>query len=110
MKRTAQPYFALQPDASVHHRHESRANGQTKPCSSILTCHRTVSLRKRLEHLLLFFRWNAYTRVSNGEMQFLGATGVLTLLDSHENLATLREFDGVTHQVHEDLAQFAGIA
>ena len=102
--------MALHADLSPHELDELGGNGQSETRSTIFPRRGGVGLGESLEDLILLLRSNADTGICDREMQLHVVLRLVLQFDSEHDFALFREFDGVSDQVHHDLAQAAGIA
>src|ERR1700689_102004 len=99
----------LHPDLSLHGLYQSRRYGESQACSSIFSRHGTIGLGKGIEDQLLFFRSDANARIANDEMQLHLLRETFFQRDFEDYLPGGREFDGVSQQIDDDLANSNGI-
>ena len=101
--------FTFNPNPPAHEFHQPRGNAEAESGAAILTGHRSIGLRKRLENERLLVGRDSNTGVRNDEMQQHSA-GVLGLyFDPQEDFSPMGEFDRVSDEVDDDLANASGI-
>ena len=102
--------FALHPDSSSHHFHEPARNGQSQSSPAVFPRGRRIRLCKGIEDYLLLLPGNADPGIRHRKPQREIMIMSCFHLNFQRDFALVREFDGVPNQVHEDLAQSAGVS
>ncbi len=102
--------FTFDPNASIHHTDQPRANCQSESGAAVYARHGTVGLGKRFEDFALFVGRDSNPGILDGEMQAHGIGGFTFLLHRDEDLSAFGELDGVAHQIDNDLADSPRVA
>ncbi|MGB6943248.1 MAG: hypothetical protein WBE37_12675 [Bryobacteraceae bacterium] len=108
MKRAAPAFFALHPNAAVHHLDQSAGDGQTETSAAKSPGEGAVHLREGLEDQGLLLRWDADPGVAYRKLQGVRAIG--RALNGDRDFAPIGEFNRVAHQIDQNLPEPPGIA
>ena len=90
---------------TTHEVAELPRDGKAEPGAAVLAGGGRLRLRKRLEQAVHLLRRHADPGIGHLEMQQRKARGFREFLDAYHDFAGVREFDGVTQEVDDDLAQ-----
>ncbi len=110
MKRAPPAGLAFQPNPSSHHSDQSAGYGQAKTCSSVLTSCGTIRLGESTENQILLIFRDPDARVTHCEVQFDAGFLFLLNFSLQDHLATVRELDSISQQVHHHLSQPGRVA
>jgi hypothetical protein len=117
MEGTSPAHLTLDPQTSSHELDQLLANGEPQASPAVATRRGTTDLDKGFKDGLLPVRRDADAGVTHRKMQDGGLiVRVLLrrvlrhLVDLDNDLAVFGKFDGVAHQIGEDLAQAIGVA
>ena len=99
--RTA-PHHAVDADLTAHQRRKLAADGQPQARAAVFPRSKRVGLAEGIENVALRFGRDADARVDHFESQQII---VGQELDAHDHFSGIGEFDGVAHQVDQNLAQ-----
>src|SRR5437762_614695 len=118
MKAAAASGLALDPDASPHEADEAFGDGESKAGAAIDAGDGTVSLGERLENGFLFGFRDANAGVRHGELEGNERCNDSTVgrrfrgggIDLDPHLAAVGELEGISDQVHKNLAQAEHVA
>ena len=109
-ERASPARFALQPDPASHHFHQLAADGEAKSGAAVFAAGGPIGLVKRLENMVVQMLRNANAGVGDGETKDDVRTGGGFEPHRDFNRAGLREFEGVSGEVRQHLAQADGIS
>src|ERR1700730_5780266 len=109
MEAAAHAQLAFHPNSSVHEFPQPGRNSQTQSRATISATHGSVSLCKSLKDRSLLFSRNSDTRIYDCKMEFDAVIRPRICPDVNNYFALLRELDGVTDQIHNDLSQTSGV-
>ena len=101
---------ALHPDLASHHLHESGRNRQPQAGASEFPRGGSIRLRESAKDQLLFLGRNANTRVPDRKVNRRRVLSQGLQMHLQGDLPLLGKLDGITQEVHDDLAQAGGIA
>ena len=108
--------LTVDPQLASHKLDELLGDGQPQARAAILACRGAIGLDKRLQNRLLPIERDADATIPDRHVQHpaLPVSGLRLgcFLDGDldDDLSLCGEFDGVAHQIDQDLAQAAGIA
>src|ERR1700738_369411 len=100
----------MKPHLAAHQFHETCGNGKTEARAAKFARCRTIRLRKSLEDLLMLFRWNANAGVQHRETNGNFVARRIQPKGFHADMPFFCEFDSVSREVDQDLAQPRGVA
>ncbi len=104
------PLLALEPDATAHHAHELLADGEPEPGAAVASRGRAVGLGEGVEDARALLRGDADAGVGDREAQLDVGLRPRFDRDPQDDLAPLRELDGVAEQIDQHLSQPTRIA
>src|SRR5262245_50729601 len=117
MKGASHRNHAVEPHAPAHHIGELQRNREAQARSAETPRHGTVHLPESFEDNLLAILGDARPGIAHGEMQgdcsvgiHITVCGVIGLLYANVDFTRLREFDGVTDKVDDDLSKTVWIS
>src|SRR5258706_1293370 len=127
MERRAFAGIALDPNLAAHEFGQTLADREPQPCAAIMTGGRGIDLLEGFEKPILALEGNANAGIAHGEVQqplfrmtdeigviFMAERGAARATRSGRNVdhdfTLVREFNGVTDEIDQDLAQPGDIA
>ena len=99
------PGWLCDGDASAHHLHERRGDGETQAGAAEPAGRRPVGLAEGFEDRLLLVLGDADAGVGDREVEHRAAVVPRVFADRHEHVTRLGELDGVADQIGDDLLQ-----
>ena len=109
VKRAAVAFFALHPNAPVHHMDQAAGDGQAQAGAAESPGERPVHLSERLENHGLLFGGDADAGVAHREVQTASALPTQRSTET-ETSALVGELDRISDQIDEDLPEPPRIA
>ncbi|MPN05950.1 hypothetical protein SDC9_153204 [bioreactor metagenome] len=105
MELAADTQFAFHPNPPMHDFDQLAGNGRTQPRSPETTAHRGIGLGKRIENPGDAVRGYANAGIADNQVNH-----VAKMANTDPDLAAVREFDGITEQIEENLLDAQGVA
>ena len=102
--------LAFDADFAAHHLHQLTGDRQAQPGAAVLARGGAVGLGEGIEQLVDLLLGDADAGVDDRELQAAAIVPVFQRHHLQDDMAVVGELDGVADQVHQDLAQAAGIA
>ncbi len=109
-EQRAAVWLAHYSDFSLHHLHETLADSQTESGTAVFPGGRFFSLSESLKEPRLYLGSNADAGVKNLKPQGYVVCIPALFGDLERDLAALSEFNGITNQICQDLANSPGVA
>ena len=105
MKGAALIRLTFDPDLPVHQLHQLARYCQTQSGAAIVAGSRGIRLSEWAKDPLLVFRRDADSGIGNGERQSSDLGRLLLKFGPDDNFALMSEFDGIVHQIHQNLPE-----
>src|SRR5262245_1103154 len=103
-------WLALEPETAAHHFHQLRRDGEPETRAAVSPRRGGICLDERAEDLPPLVVWNPDAGVTHGAAERHVVSRPLRHGDLDADFTVVRELDGVTHQVQQNLTKTSRIA